>query len=157
MEYPFIAGYGAVTLKPDAAFQPDKSLKYKILFDIRETSNDAKEINQGLDHIAKLFNLLAPAGIKPQDTEIVAVLHGPAIIAILNDQVYREKFGIDNPNTQLIEELTKYGVHIQACAQALARQKLPDTSVHKGVTPALSSLTVMIDCQLRNFAYVPFN
>jgi intracellular sulfur oxidation DsrE/DsrF family protein len=157
MEYPFIDKYGAVTLKPDAAFQPDKSVKYKVLFDIRETSNDAQEINQGLDHVAKLFNLLAPAGIKPQDTEIVAVLHGPAIVAILNDQIYKEKFGIENPNKELIEELAKYGVQIYACAQALAKQKLPDTSVYKSVTLALSSLIVMIGCQLRNFAYVPFN
>lgn len=157
MEYPFITQYGAVTLKPDAAFQPDKALKYKVLFDIRETSNDAREINQGLDHVAKFYNLLASAGIKPQDTEVVAVLHGPAIVAGFNDQIYKDKFGTDNPNAALIKELAKYGTKIYICAQALEKQKLADTSVHENVTLALASLTVMINCQLRNFAYVPFN
>lgn len=157
MENPLIAQYGAVTPKPDAGFQPDNSLKYKVFFDIRETSNSAAEVNQGLDHVAKLLNLLALSGIKASDTAIVAVLHGPATVAILNDPTYKEKFGLTNPNAGLIAELVSYGVQIYACAQALAKQKLPDTAVHDKVKLALSSLMVMINCQLRNYAYVPFN
>jgi intracellular sulfur oxidation DsrE/DsrF family protein len=157
MQYPFISQYGAVTLPPDAVYQPDPSLHYKVLFDVRETANNAREINQGLDHIAKLFNLLAPAGIKPDDTEIVAIFHGPAVVALLNNQAYQEKFGMDNPNGPLIEELTRHGVRLYACAQALAKQDIPHAALNHHTTPALSSLTVMIDCQLRHFAYVPFN
>jgi intracellular sulfur oxidation DsrE/DsrF family protein len=157
MKHPVIAGYGAVQLKPDAAFQPDLSLNYKVLFDIRETSNTAEEINQGLDHVAKLLNLLVPKGIKPSDIDIVAVLHGPAIVAILNDENFQKKFDRNNPNSELIAELCNHGVRIYACEQALAKQGLPSASVHEKVDLALSSLLVMIICQLQNFAYVPFN
>lgn len=157
MEYPLVKQYGGVALKPEAAFQPDPALNYKVLFDIRETSNDAGEVNQGLDHVAKLFNLLAPAKIKPGDTAVVAILHGPAVVAALNDENYRKKFGIANPNSALIKELTRYGVKICACAQTMAKQEIAYNSLHEDVALALSSLTVMINCQLENFAYVPFN
>jgi intracellular sulfur oxidation DsrE/DsrF family protein len=157
LEHPFITKYGAATLKPNAAFQPDSSLNYKVLFDIRETANEAREINQGLGHIAKLLNLLLPTGIRIADCSIIAILHGPATIAALNDQTYRDKFGIDNPNNALIAELTKNGVQIHVCMQALQKQKLSQNAIHDKVGQALSSLTVLINCQLQNYAYVPFN
>jgi intracellular sulfur oxidation DsrE/DsrF family protein len=157
MEHPFMTNYGAVTLKPDAAFQPDNSLTYKVLFDIRETSNEAGEINQGLDHVAKLLNFLVLAGIDVGNAAIIAILHGPAVTALLQDQIYLKKFGLANPNTAIIHELTGYGVQIYACVQALTKQNLAYTAVHEKVSLALASLLVIIHCQLHNYAYVPFN
>jgi intracellular sulfur oxidation DsrE/DsrF family protein len=157
LEHPYFAKYGGVALNSNAAFQPDLSLDYKVLFDIRETSNDAAAVNEGLDHVAKLLNFLAPAGIKIPDASIIAIVHGPAIVAVLKDQIYREKFGMDNPNNALIKELVKSDVKIYACVQALTEQKIDYISVHDEVSLALSSLMVMINCQLQNYAYVPFN
>nr|CBX31756.1 hypothetical protein N47_N25810 [uncultured Desulfobacterium sp.] len=75
-EYPVIKGYGPVHLLPDAAVQPDKSIDYKILFDITKAADNKVKINQGLDHIARLINVFASAGMMPNKMKLVAVIHG---------------------------------------------------------------------------------
>jgi hypothetical protein len=51
-EYPVIKGYGPAVSLPNAAVQPDKSLQYKILFDISKPAASNDQVNPGLDHVA---------------------------------------------------------------------------------------------------------
>ncbi len=79
------------------------------------------------------------------------------MVAVLKDRTCKEKFGWIILIMRFIKELLKSGVEIYACVEALTKQKLAYNSVHSEVALARVSPTVMVNCQLQNYAYVPFN
>lgn len=151
-EYPIIKGYGPVHPLPNAAVQPDKSLNYKILFDVTHAAKNNKKVNPALAHIARLINVYASAGVMPGKMKLVAVIHGPATPVVLNNEAFKAKFGIDNPNIKLIDELKKNGVVFYVCGQALADNNYEHKWVNKDITIALSALTVVPTYQLMGYA-----
>lgn len=151
-EYPVIKGYGRIHPLPNAAVQPDKSIDYKVIFDVTKGPKDNKEVNPALDHIARFINVYGFAGIMPDKLKLVAVLHGPATKAVLTNEEYKSKFGVDNPNIELIKELKKNGVILFVCGQALADLNFKHEWVNKDITIALSALTVVPTYQLKGYA-----
>jgi intracellular sulfur oxidation DsrE/DsrF family protein len=151
-EYPVIKGYGPVHPLPHAAVQPDKSLNYKILFDVTKASKDNAKVNPALAHIARLINVYASAGMMPAQMKLVAVIHGPATPVVLDNAEYKSKFGVDNPNIKLINELKENGVVFYVCGQALADMSYEDAWVNEDITVALSALTVVPTYQLMGYA-----
>ena len=85
----------------------------------------------------------------------IAVLHGPATPAILDNSHYREKFGVDNPNVELIAALEKAGAQVVVCGQALAHNKFPDAWVNPEVEITLSALTDIIILQQQGYVLMP--
>ena len=150
--YPVIKGYGPVHPLPNAAVQPDKSLDYKILFDVTKASKYKNQANPALDHIARLINVYASAGMMPDKLKLVAVIHGPATPVVLNNEAFKSKFGINNPNIELIKDLKKNGVIFYVCGQALADNNYKHEWVNKDITVALSALTVVPTYQLKGYA-----
>ena len=66
------------------------------------------------------------------------------------------KFGIDNPNIDLIKELKDSGVKLTVCGQSLiARDVKPDEVVEE-VEIATSMLTVVTTYQLLGYAVLKF-
>ncbi len=151
-EFPVIKDYGPVHPLPNAAVQPDKSLQYKILFDVTKAGTDHDNINMALTHIARLINVYASAGIMPNKMKLVAVIHGPATPIVLNNTEYKKKFGKDNPDLRVISELKKNGVIFYVCGQALADNNYNQEWVNKDITVALSALTVVPTYQLKGYA-----
>ncbi len=151
-EYPVIKGYGPVHPLPHAAVQPDKSINYKILFDVTQASKNNAKVDPALAHIARLINVFASAGTMPDQMKLVAVIHGLATPIVLDNSAFKAKFGIDNPNIKLINELKKNGVVIYVCGQALADMSYKHAWVNRDITIALSALTVVPTYQLMGYA-----
>lgn len=151
-EYPVIKGYGPVHPLPNAAVQPNKSLHYKILFDITKAAKKNSQVNPALGHLARLINVYASAGMMPSQMKLVAVIHGPATPIVLDNAEYKAKFGIDNPNIKLLNDLKKNGVILYVCGQALADMSYKHEWVNKDITIALSALTVVPTYQLEGYA-----
>ena len=151
-EYPVIKDYGPVHPLPHAAVQPDKSLQYKILFDVTKAGTDPDHVNMALTHIARLINVYASAGVMPNKMKLVAVIHGPATPIVLNNKDYKKKFGKDNPDLGVISELKKSGVVFYVCGQALADNNYDQKWVNPNITIALSALTVVPTYQLKGYA-----
>jgi intracellular sulfur oxidation DsrE/DsrF family protein len=152
---PVIQGYGKVHPMPEAAVQPTPDREYKILFDITKAAEAPDQINRGLEHIARLINLFALAKVPPEKLRIVAVLHGSATVASLDNRYYREKHRLDNPNKKLIEALKRAGVVIYVCGQALAHSGFAPAWVNREITVALAALTVLPVYQLDGYALIP--
>ena len=108
-EYPVIKGYGAIQPLANAAIQPDKSIKYRVLFDITGKSERIYHANPGLSHVARFINLMASGGVKPGQMELVAIIHGEATPFVLRNEVFKETFQLDNPNIQIIKDLKAAG------------------------------------------------
>lgn len=152
---PVIQGYGKAHPMPEAAVQPSPDREYKILFDITKAAESPDQVNPGLEHIARLINVFALAKVPPEKLKIVAVLHGPATVASLDDLYYREKYRIPSPNRKLIGALRQTGVTVYVCGHALARNALPLSWVDREVNVALAALTVLTVYQLDGYALIP--
>ena len=119
-QYPTIREYGKVLPLPDSTLQPDPKQEARIVVNVTRPMASAEEVNPGLDRVARLVNLFALSKVPREKMKIVAVMHGGATAASLDNSHYREKYQRDNPNIKLIEALKRAGVIVYVCGQALA-------------------------------------
>lgn len=148
---PVIDGYGKIKYNKDVAVQPDNNLAYKIVYKI--TTGETREgINKGLNGIAHAINMLGCTDIKSNAVNIVATIQGAATKIVLNDKTYQEMYGEKNPNTKVIELLSKYGVKLFVCSQAIAYKNIKETQINKNITQALSGSSVLLNYQLNGYA-----
>jgi intracellular sulfur oxidation DsrE/DsrF family protein len=152
--YPVIAKYGPTHPVPKAHVRPKKNHMYKAIFDVTASSDDPSKPDAGLAHVARAVNVFAMAGVPPENLKFVAVLHGGATTAILNNATYKAKYGVDNPNIPLIDALHKAGVHVDVCAQALAEMQIVHAKVYKRVRIDLSALSDAVIYGDMGYAYM---
>lgn len=153
LDFPIIANHGGVVPRTSAAEPPRAGAK--VVFDV---TADAKptEVNKGLERAARMINLYGAAGLKARDVKIILVLHGEATKSVLNDRSYQERFEVErNPNLPLIRELSKHGVEVLVCGQALGYKGYPDADLADGVSIAAAALTALTNKQAEGYAYVP--
>ena len=155
-EYPVVKGYGPAYPVPNAAFVPDKALRYKILFDIRKASGEPDEPNPGLAHVARFLNVMDLAGVTPPEMDVVAIVHGPSTRSVLKNAEYKKQFKVDNPNSKLVQDLVDAGVKVMVCGQALHDNHFERDWVNPEIGVALSALVVVPTYQLWGYAYMPF-
>ena len=151
-EFPVIKGNGRVRRLPDAAVQPDKSLQYKVLFGIIHPSEKPEQLSIGLDHVARFINLLGTNNLNSSNYKIAVIVGGPAAPLVMDNENYKARFGVDNPNTDLIKTLKDNGVEIFVCGQSLGDFDVKQETVDKNVTTALSFMVVSTTYQLKGYA-----
>ncbi|HTT36039.1 MAG TPA: DsrE family protein [Burkholderiales bacterium] len=151
---PAIQEFGAVVSLPDAGMQPSKDIEYKVVFNAT-TGGPNEKINPALDRVARTVNVFASAGVPLSHLHFIAVVHGPATPAVLDNDHYREKFSVDNPNIKLIGALQKAGVKVVVCGQALAHNKFPHDWVNKDVEITLSALSDVIILEQQGYVLFP--
>lgn len=152
--YPAIAGFGRVQPAPNAGVQPSKSKVYKALFDVTKGFKDPSKPDAGLVHVARAVNAFVSAGVPLRHLKFIAIVHGPATWAILNNAAYKKKYGVDNPNISLIRALRKAGVHVDVCSQALADNGIAHSRVNKDVRIDLSALSTTVIYGNKGYAYM---
>lgn len=147
-----IRRYGSIHEMPDAVGQPEKDLDYRIIFSISRQPGKKQDPSPGLVHIASTINLFESGGVPPEHRHLAGIVHGEATPAVLSEPAYWRTFGEGNPNADLIRELTEHGVRICVCAQSFFNQGFRKHDLHRDVTLALSSLTILPACQLKGYA-----
>ena len=153
-ETPIIQGYGEVKYFDQAASQLNKQLQYKLIFDIK--SNQVKNgVNKGLWTIARTLNLFELSGIPSKKIEIVASIHGEATFITLNSNAYQDKFGRDNPNSNIIQQLNDSGVKLYVCSQATSSRNINNGDLNMNVIPAISGIAVLSNHLLQGFTLMP--
>ena len=153
-ETPIIKGYGEVKYFDQAASQLNKQLEYKLIFDIK--SNQVKNgVNKGLWTIARTLNLFELSGIPSKKIEIVASIHGEATFITLNSNAYQDKFGRDNPNSNIIQQLKDSGVKLYVCSQATSSRNINNGDLNMNVIPAMSGIAVLSNHLLQGFTLMP--
>jgi intracellular sulfur oxidation DsrE/DsrF family protein len=155
-EYPIIKSYGLMNPLPGAAVQPDKSIKYKVIFEITRVAQSPDKVNPGLDRVARFLNVMAASGIMPKEMELAAVIHGPAAPAVLKNEIFKDRFKTDNPNERIIKDLKEAGVKLYVCGQSLADNGFEHKWVNEQIAIAVAALVVVPTYQLKGYAYQPF-
>lgn len=153
---PVIKGYGDMHYFKNVAVQPDTSMNYKILFFI--VNNDhPRQVNFGLEHIARMINLLRTAGVKQNHIHIVGIMTGRATMITFADSLYHKYYSVNNPNDKLLNELTTDGhAKLYVCSQALGMMGYDAKYLNHNVKRALSAITTVAIYQLKGYAVLKF-
>jgi len=152
---PLIPGYGKFAEIADPFEAVDPSLRYKVVFDVSQPARKAGEVHQGLERVARMVNLLAHYGAKPQAGDIVVTLHGPAARFALSEAAFAKHFeGEANPNAELIRQLTAAGVSVRLCGQSMVANGFAPEELNPDVRVDLSAITTLATLQLKGYAVI---
>ena len=144
---PVIFSAGAVFPIPDADFLTPPDLDYRLAFEVGQASPSPEQLNVAFNSVARFLNMHVQAGVPREKVGAAVVVHGTAGWEILDDQAYREQYGVANPNRDLLEELLDSGVKVILCGQTAASRGIPDQSRIQGVQVALSAMTAFVVLQ----------
>lgn len=148
---PIIDGYGPTYPINDRDVPLDAGFVYRTVFDAAEYP-DEKSLNTSLVSIARYLNMHGRNGVSVSNMNIALVAHGPALRALLNDSAYRARFGIDNPNTDLLNKLASAGVSLYVCGQSMAFGKVAKDDLSDKAKVALSAMTMLTVLQSNGYA-----
>lgn len=155
-QFPIVKGFGGIYEIPDAAERPDGSLEYKILVDLTSPSEDPKQISRFVDNVARLMNLHGLAGVTKDRIKVKVVLHGGGIFTLLNNENYKKKYEVNNPNLAVFEALEEAGAEILVCGQSLIARNLKTSDLWHGVTVAHSALTTITTYAMQGYIVLKF-
>ncbi|MCM0059906.1 MAG: DsrE family protein [Algoriphagus sp.] len=155
-QFPLVKGHGGIYEIPDATERPDGSLEYKILVDLTTPSEDPKQISRFVDNVARLMNLHGLAGVTKDRIKVKVVLHGGGIFTLLNDENYKKKYEVNNPNLAVFEALEEAGAEILVCGQSLIARNLKTSDLWPGVTIAHSALTTITTYSMKGYIVLKF-
>jgi intracellular sulfur oxidation DsrE/DsrF family protein len=137
---PVIKGYGPINPLPNAALKPDPKETYKIVYDITKGGKHASSSNPSLHNVARALNLFGTVDMPRENLDVAVILHGPATPVALSQEAYKARFGVDNPNNDLIEKLLAAGVKLYVCGQAIADHGYPYQNVRSNIEVVLGAL-----------------
>lgn len=153
---PAVEDYGPVFPVENDAFALANDRAYKVSKDLASTSGSVDEINRGIDSVARFLNMQARAGTPSDSLEMALIVHGAAIKDLLTDAAYRERFGVDNPNTGLLAGLADAGVTIYLCGQTAAARGFGRDELSPTVSMALSAMSAHVQLQSEGYTLIPF-
>ncbi len=136
--------------------KPDPSLRYKIVVDVYSGAPEPTELAAGLNNVARMLNLHAVGGVPADSMDVVIAIHGGATFATLDNDAFKEKYGVDNPNIPLVKELKAAGVKLVVCGQSLTGREIPLSVIQPEIEVATSMLTTVSMYQLRGYAVFRF-
>jgi intracellular sulfur oxidation DsrE/DsrF family protein len=153
---PVIKGFGGIFEIPYAAEKPDPSTIYNIVVEVERASEKPDTINWALNNVARMLNLHAVGGVPPANINVVLAIHGGATYTVMNNEAYRLKYKVDNPNLRLYKELADAGIKIFVCGQSLISRGVDRTRMVPEVKISVSMLTVLTTYQLKGYALLRF-
>lgn len=159
--FPVIHGTKRCGVWPEESIteKPDSTMKYKLLIDLTAGFTDAakvKEINKGLAEIGRLINLHAAAGIPVRNIQVVVVARSTALPSFLNNDAFKQRYGIDNPNLSILKELEMAGAKFIACGQSMLELDIEKQSLLAPVKIAYSAKVALSSYQMQGYALFSF-
>ncbi|MAQ37585.1 MULTISPECIES: DsrE family protein [Thioclava] len=152
---PVVKDYGKMHPVPDGALSPDPNKDWKIVFDVGMGETMDGGVNAALWHVARAVNVYGNAGVDKEHRKFAVVLHGAATPLALSPEAYKDKFGKDDPDTKLKQELADAGVTLYVCGQALADHGFTEDQVGPNVDVALSALAAVPVLESQGYQLFP--
>lgn len=151
-----ISDFGETSKVTDIDIKTDVSAEFKVIFDVAKSSEDKSIINKNIVTAARFLNMHADAGMDPSQLKVAMTIHGGAWQDVLTNEAYREKFGVDNPNTELINQLTEAGADIIICGQTAGFRGITKKNANPNVKFALSAMTALLQYQQNGYTFIKF-
>ncbi len=153
---PIVPSFGGIYAIPEATVVPDSIMDYKIVIDCKTGGEKPSDYSFALHNVARMLNLHEAGGGFHDQMTVVLAIHGDATYAVMDNIAYKQKFGVENPNIDLIRELKVAGVQLTVCGQSLRARKINTRTVLAEVDIATSMLTTVATCQMKGFAVFQF-
>ena len=141
---------------PAAAVPPSPTHIYKAIFDATHAADRPDRLIPALNMAGSELNALRVSGVPPENAQFVVVFHGAAARGVLNNETYKARFGVDNPNLSVLKELKSTGVQLYVCGQQLASEDVDRATLAPDVEVASDALTVLMTFQNRGYALMSF-
>ena len=146
-------GYVAI---PEVALPPAKGNTYRAIFDATRASDRPAQLLPALNMVGSELNALAAASVPVERARFVIVFHGAAVDGILDNDRYKAKFGLNNPNLPVIAAMKKCGVEFFVCGQYLAGERIDPKTLTRDVKIAADALLVLMEYQNKGYALLSF-
>jgi len=130
-------------------------LDYRVAFDVSQGSG-TERVSTPLTTVARFLNMHAAAGVPEDRLGAAVVVHGPAVMDVLNETSYRGRHGSANPNAALLRELIAAGTRVIVCGQSAASQGVDASELAEGVELALSAMTAFVILQADEYRVNPW-
>ena len=156
IEGPVIQGYGSTWEIKDSDLEIDDDEVFNLVFDLYAQSENPARLNSSLNTLARFLNMHVHAGVDTSRINLVAVVHGKASFDVMKETVFTKKYGFENPNAELIQLLSKYGVDFYICGQSMNSIGLTKEQILPEVKVALSAMTAIAHFVSRDFVLISF-
>ena len=152
---PMIHSGGTVfVVDPDFVTPTDGD--FRVAFDLAQPAPSPDQLNSSINTVARFLNMHAQAGVPETQLGGAIVAHGGASFELLDNEAYRARFGVDNPNAELIRELIANGQPVLLCGQSAASRGVDPDDLIPGVEVALSAMTAFLVLQDRGYRVNPW-
>jgi intracellular sulfur oxidation DsrE/DsrF family protein len=151
-----IKDFGEFAIVENPDIKTDTTAAFKVIFDVSKSSEDKSIINKYIVTAARFLNMHANEGMKKEQLKAAMTIHASAWQDVLNNTIYKEKYGVDNPNLKLINQLNEAGVDIILCGQTADYRGLTKDNVIPNVKFALSAMTALLQYQNNGYIYMRF-
>lgn len=152
---PAVEGYGPTYPIDDRDVPLEDGFVYRAVFDVASYGDDSGALNPRLVSVARYLNMHARNGVPVENMELAVVVHGAAVRNILDNDAYRSRYRIDNPNLELVKRLHAAGVRFYVCGQSLAFGKVAKSELADPVQVAVSAMTMLTVLQADGYALLP--
>jgi intracellular sulfur oxidation DsrE/DsrF family protein len=153
---PVIKDYGTMYDVPFAKDKPDPSKKYKIIVESAANIEKPEDIYAPFEHISRMYNLHVYCGVPQKNLFVEVVVFGPSVSVLLNNDAYKQKFGVENPNLKIIEQMTKAGIKMHACGQSIMLVGIDPATVNPNIDVVVSRFTTVSDRQRKGYTFFKF-
>lgn len=130
---------GTPAAVPNPSFPGDRTVEYRVAWDVTEGPATPGELTPGLARPANFLMLAEANGIDRSRVHLAVILYGGATTAVLTNAHHRAATGVDNPNIALMQAMHDAGVRIIVCGQAMAGRKMAREQVLPFVQVATSA------------------
>ena len=152
---PAIEGYGP-TFAIDYRDVPlEEGAVYKAVFDAATYSDDKTSPNTRFVSVARYLNMHARNGVPVENMDLAVVVHGRALKSVMNNDAYEFRYGVDNPNLELLMKLDAAGVRFYICGQSMAFGGVEKSELASPAKVGLSAMTMITVLQNDGYALVP--
>lgn len=153
---PLIRDFGKVYDVPNTASLPREDKVYRVLFDVSHSPGDMEQVNASIETLARFLNMHVRAGIPSKKLKLALVLHGDAAKDSLNHEAYKARFGVENPNLDLLAALADNGVRAYLCGQTATHRAIGSNDLTRPVEMALSAMTALVVLQEEGYQLIPW-
>ncbi len=129
--------------------------EYRVIFDVWIGPDEKDVPNRRLDTLARFMNYNARAGVDVEQMHLAVVLHGTAGKALLRNDAYRKRFGVDNPDLPLLDALAARGVRMLMCGQSAAARGYAKDDMIDSTEVAASAYTAILGLQEEGYRLMP--
>ncbi len=149
---PAIQGYGPTYPIDDRDVVLEEGAVYRTVFDAASYSDDLTSLNTRLVSVARYLNMHARNGTPLANMDVAVVVHGAALKTLLNNDAYKARYGVDNPNLELLMKLHDADVKFFVCGQSMAFGGFDKSELASPAKVALSAMTMLTVLQNDGYA-----